>query len=1089
MKLSPICPMPILSSTHDVTVSTADHSNSLWLQIMSDSKKDEKLIHEMYEFYSVSREQAVPESNKMCVVQSQGSFCRAKVIKKTDDDKVLVNLIDYGVNENVSCDKLMVLDCRFHEPYQLAIHVSLNVTLRGSPAEQIKVLKPFLLGKVFTATFYNVHKKWIVELVENGVKLSETLSALNLVKELTTHVSEETEEITANEKFKVVVSHADSPAQFWIQKIDEISQLNELQKELQKAVSTYPAVDKVLEEGSLYAVIYDNVWHRAQVIDSDEEIATVRFIDYGKTDVVNNKPDNVKVLPDSMKTKKIFGIKCRLDVIPVDSEDWNDEICKWMHGLKSHENLEASLIVDSDPKRIDLYIDGKSVIDTLVEEGKGVKVHYEEELVEEIVDVELDPRSAFISHINSLSDFYVQEEKSVSDLEKIQDRLLVANMFPKVSDVKEGTLCVAMYTDNDWYRARVIKQDESKIKVLFIDYGNNAEVTEIRAVPEDIASIPPLAKKCSLIKPYYASHWPEEAFDNFCELAAEGATIFLMDILKEGETTIIKLTLKNEDIAEKLASPVSVFVCNINSPTEFWVQKEESSAEVDKIQEKLVDAENYSQVAAKEGLLCVAKFPDDEQWYRSQIISHNENETQVLFIDYGNSSVCTEIRALPEDLAAVEPLAKKCSLKLPSPNDEWSQNAFDEFCNISEDGNVALFLDVIEDNETAIVNLFLGKENIAQKLISKTEVEENVVPEKLSTIEEDTREEEIVPVQEATPEKMVTSKVTPEVTSEVASEATSKQEEIAQIPVSVFISQLNSTQDFCVQNEDCAEKLEEIGEQLFAFENTPAVTEPIVGSIYSALYPCDDSWYRAKVISSSGNETNVFFIDYGNTSSVKELRVLSDELRDLPALAKKCSLKLPNDVSEWPEKCLGIFNDLSADGTCAFMLHVLEEGDTAIVDLKLNDESVTDKLLESVVKKLEKQNSELGQEKESVSETISAIGDEIVSENNEKMEETIEADKNSVEVEKTVEKDQEVVELDDEVVIIDEIAAKTDKQDADEKTIRVNEEGIKGDSILLLNIISPSEFWGQVGVDSDNIRGQLSQANEWTIIDKLEKGE
>lgn len=1039
----------------------------------SDTEKDDKLNRELNEFYAKNGEIADAVENRLCVVKSNDTFCRAKIIKKTDDRQVFVNLIDYGMNENVACDKLKILDSRFHVPHQLAIHVSLNVTLDGTPSEQVNALKPHLIGKEFTATFYNVRKNWIVELVENGVKLSETLKALNLVKEVTEVDS--VVKIPSGERFRCHVSHADSPAQFWIQRDDEIAELKELQSELQRSVSTYQAVEKVLEEGSLCAVCSDNVWYRAEIIDADEEITTARFIDYGRTDVISSKPENLKILSDSMKEKKVFGIKCRLDVLPIDSEEWSDGICKWMENLKTL-SLEAGVIVDGVPKRIDLFIDGKkSVVDTLVEEGKAVKVHHDDELVEELVDVELDPRSAFISHINSISDFYVQEEKSVSNLEKIQDRFMVAEMLPKVTDVKVGTLCVAKYTDGDWYRARVLAPGETGTKVLFIDYGNNAEVTEIRVIPDDVASIPPLARWCSLLKPYYATNWPQEAFDTFCELAADGATIFLLDVLVEAEKAIVKLTLENGDIAEQLAPAVSVFVTNINKPEEFWVQKEKDIDAIEGLQEKLLEAENYGKIdEIKEGLLCAAKYPDDEQWYRGKIVKHSGNETVVLFIDYGNSATCTEIRELPKEIASFGAFAKKCSLQLPSTSDDWSQTAFDDFCNISGDGAVALLLDVLEENDTAVVNLFFERENIVRKLISKKEK----TGERLTTIVEDVKEQNAKSTFVPTPKEIVSTQTVEEIVSdeivsketvsdeivseEIVSEKTVSKETVSEESVPeaapqqkeldlqsqvVFISQLNSLQEFWVQREDLSDDLYNLGSDLVVLEENSAITDPKEGSVYAALFPADEAWYRGKVISTNETETEVFFIDYGNTSSVKNLRELSEEHRKLPPFARKCSLKLPQNLPEWPKEAMSQLSDYSADGTCAFTVQVLEEGDPIVVDLKLNDESVTEKLVQSI-----RANGKVAEEKEVVEEK--------------KAEE-----KEVVEEKKAEEKNDEVTPKVDDVPA----AVKESAQD--------------DHNIFLWNIISPSEFWGQVGLNSDNVQRQLSKACEWKSLDDLTHGE
>ena len=924
IKICPICPMPILSSTHKVNVSSADHSNSLWLQVSSDIEKDEKLAREMAEFYSTERENIEPEPGQICATGNQDeSWCRASIIKKTDTG-VLVNLIDYGIFQEVPVRNLKVLDPKFYQPHQLAIHVSLNVTLSGTPTEQVKALKPHLQGKEFTATFYNVHKKWIVDLVENDVKLSNTLASLNLVKETTTTKDEDIQEMVVGGKYKAVVTHADSPAQFWLQRSQEISIVDDMQSELQKAASTYPAVDNVLEEGTLCAAVYsaDGEWYRAEVIDADEDITTVRFIDYGNTDVINNKSGNIKELSDMMKIKKAYGIKCRLDVISIDTDDWSEATCERFYNLvTSAESLEVVLIAESVPKRVDLFIDGKSVSEILVEEGHASKVHHEEELVDEIVDLELDPRSAFITHIYSPTEFVVQEEKSVSDLEKIADRLLVAEMLPNVADITEGLLCVAKYIDNIWYRARVIVHNEEETKVLFIDYGNSAVVTEIRAIPEDVAYIPPLSRKCSLQMPSYISRWPENTFENFSELAADGATIFLMDVLKEGETTIVKLTLDNEDVAEKLAPPRTVLISHINSLSDFWVHEGNLVSEKMKLKEKLSEADKYPEVEVKIGLICAAQFPDDEQWYRAKVLSQNENGTVVSFIDYGNTAVSTKIRELPENLANLAPICKKCCLQLPSYADKWPQDALDKFYTLAGDGVVAFFLDLVEEKESAIVNLFLGKENVAEKLVPQ-------IPGKVSVSEnknDDTKKE-----------ISITCTV---VENEIISD---KGDVISKDLIPVYISQLNSPSDFWVQEEKDFNVLQEMEDSLLNADSFPQLDKIKEGMICAAKYPEDSLWYRAQVLSKDKNGTTVSFIDYGNSSVVTDIRTLTEDVASVPTLAKKCSLPNLQNVKEWPEETVNVFLELSANGTTCFSMDVLEDGETAIVQLYVAGKSVTD---------------------------------------------------------------------------------------------------------------------------------------------------
>lgn len=63
------------------------------------------------------------------------------------------------------------------------------------------------------------------------------------------------------------------------------------------------------------------------------------------------------------------------------------------------------------------------------------------------------------------------------------------------------------------------------------------------------------------------------------------------------------------------------------------------------------------------GTICAANYSEDNQWYRAKILSHSENGTEVLYIDYGNTAITNETRMLPVDIINIPPLAKRCTLQ------------------------------------------------------------------------------------------------------------------------------------------------------------------------------------------------------------------------------------------------------------------------------------------------------------------------------------------------------------------------------------------------------------------------------------------
>ncbi|XP_078047780.1 protein tudor isoform X2 [Augochlora pura] len=791
-QISPICPMPILSSTYKVLVSYADHSASIWLQRNVDYTLDKNLIEALDKYYAETGELVEPKVDLLCAVKSaDGHWYRARVITCTET-KICVNYIDYGNNEEVTHDVIMTLHPCFYVPHQLSINVSLPITLRGTISEQVEILQEYLSNKEFTAVFHNVNKKWTVELLHNGEKISEKLGALNILSQKEVSETINIHNMEVGRKYDVCVSHVDSPSQFWLQSVQDSANLSKKQLELQTQAPTFAEVDGVLEVGSLCVAFYTitNLWYRAEVLDADEDITSVRFIDYGNTDIIDNKFGNIRQIPDSWKENKEYVVKCRLDVIPTDSEDWNATTCKRFENLVSSvELLQALVIANGIPKRVDLLVDGQSIRDTLVKEHLAVMIHTEEDLIDEIFDLELDPHSAFVSHINSPSEFWVQEEKSVSDLEVMSDRFIVAHMLPKVDKIEENMLCVAKYPEDDcWYRARIISHNDNAMEVLYIDYGNSAVSTEIRAIPDDLTNVPPLSRKCRLVMPEGVTDWSQEACEEFVKLAADGATIFLLDVVNDdrddNETSLVKLTLIDENVTDLLAkfcqrySPIieerlpplgeenspNVFITHINSLDEFYVQTENITADLNIILNRMRTACDFLPLnTIEENTICAAKFLDDGEWYRAKILSHSGDSTTVRYIDYGNTVVTNEVRMLPADLANIPALSKCCALRKPKTINSWPPEAHKTLEELSNEAETIFQLEILDNScDPIYVKLSLNGQDVIDILVSTSENKAAVAEETINfneTLqdyeEDDTLEKNTVDTTSYTSEKQV----------------------------------------------------------------------------------------------------------------------------------------------------------------------------------------------------------------------------------------------------------------------------------------------------------------------------------------------
>ncbi|XP_015114623.1 maternal protein tudor isoform X2 [Diachasma alloeum] len=747
--ISSLLPMPIIHSANKVTISHINHSKSLYLQRVSDIPVLQSLLDELFNYYSTSGRPLAPQRapSRLCAAQSEDeNWYRAKILEATQTG-ALVQYLDYGNPEEVPSHLLKELEPQHMIKPQLSLEVSLSVTLKGSESEQSEALKPLLLDKEFTASLYNIRSKWIVELEDPpGTKISETLGSLNLLqpeeepKKLEIDPSEP-EDLIVGGKYKIAVTHADNPAQFYIQRLRDVPTIDDLQEKLQSEVSGYSQVEGIPEENLFCAATYsaDGLWYRAEVIDADEDIVTVRFVDFGNTDSITDIKSGIRHLPESMKSIKRYGIKCRLDLIPSGEEDWSEGTCEKFLGMATAEEfIDAVLIADGNPKRLELFVGDENIGDKLVEEKLAIKVHGVEDIFDEIVHRELDPRSAFVSHINSPSEFWVQEEKFVADLETIADRFVVADMFGRIEEVQEGALCVAKFPeDQNWYRARIISHGDTGTNVIYIDYGNSAVSTEIRQIPEDLAAIPPLSRKCCLPLPEGVEQWSEKACEEFSRMADDGATIFILEVVEEGETSKVKLILEEKDISEELGElcekPVAVIeerlsplgeetspnvvVSHVVSPSEFWLQADYKMADLDVMADHLENAHSFLPLnTLSEGTICAARFPEDNLWYRAKILCHSESETEVLYIDYGNSAVTSELRALPEDIIKIPHLSMFSSLKLPEDLECWSQEACEKFIELVADGATMFEYEELAEDDPSLIKLSLNGQDVVEIL-------------------------------------------------------------------------------------------------------------------------------------------------------------------------------------------------------------------------------------------------------------------------------------------------------------------------------------------------------------------------------------
>eukprot|EP00915_Cephaloidophora_sp_WS-2016_P008641 GHVH01012045.1.p1 GENE.GHVH01012045.1~~GHVH01012045.1.p1 ORF type:complete len:915 (+),score=116.05 GHVH01012045.1:155-2899(+) len=156
------------------------------------------------------------------------------------------------------------------------------------------------------------------------------------------------------------------------------------------------------------------------------------------------------------------------------------------------------------------------------------------------------------------------------------------------------------------------------------------------------------------------------------------------------------------EIVEVAASPAtvtppqihpSVSVVHVNSVHDFFVAEESTEAAM-----RLERLQARVQVLAKDcgddfhpkiNTLCLAIFPDDNQWYRAQVVrlDRKSRTARVLFIDFGNSNEVgfSLLKPLPKevDASSIGAFAKRYRLAGLTDKNEFSDEAATQFFHLT----------------------------------------------------------------------------------------------------------------------------------------------------------------------------------------------------------------------------------------------------------------------------------------------------------------------------------------------------------------------------------------------------------------------
>ncbi|KAM9354819.1 tudor domain-containing 6, partial [Pholidichthys leucotaenia] len=370
--------------------------------------------------------------------------------------------------------------------------------------------------------------------------------------------------IPQNTTEKVYASCIVGPHYFWCQ-YTNTEDLNAVLKLAQEAGQAKRVVSlpERLELGSpcLALFSHDNQWYRAQVIEKADNTLRVLFVDYGNEEVVDIK--NVRLLPQSLLDLAPRALLCSLNGFKKSEGSWDDCAYHDFYNILIDKPLKLTVWSKEDYSEIAVpqyavEIECEGVNANTAMEKYWSPVREEcittrdlqkkhsgstESTLKHVCDSEENDSTCmykepqilknkvYMVHASSVSgpQFFWCQNVNIEDLSKIsklargEGQASQDIFFPET--LNPGSPCLALFsTDQQWYRAQVMKKTDCTFHVVFIDYGNESEVDikDIRPLPQSLLEIPPQAFLCCL-NGFTESEgsWDDEVYDDFYNLVVD----------------------------------------------------------------------------------------------------------------------------------------------------------------------------------------------------------------------------------------------------------------------------------------------------------------------------------------------------------------------------------------------------------------------------------------------------------------------------------------------------------------------------------------------------------------------------------------
>uniref|UniRef100_A0A8D2H3N5 Tudor domain-containing protein 6 n=1 Tax=Urocitellus parryii TaxID=9999 RepID=A0A8D2H3N5_UROPR len=352
------------------------------------------------------------------------------------------------------------------------------------------------------------------------------------------------EELEVGSTVEVKVSYVENPGYFWCQLTRNTQGLRTLMCDIEDYCKNTMTLHQGTTPACLAKRTASGKWSRALIngTQSSEHVKVI-FVDYGDKDTISVK--NLYSISDEFLKVKAQAFRCSLyNLIQPSGENpfvWDEKAIQafsefvnsaWQNNLELKCTIFALASIHDEElfNVVDLLTPFQSACHFLVEKRLARPVKLQKPLESSVKlhsyyysthDMKIGSEdSVYITHVDDPWTFYCQLARNANILEQLSCSItqlskILLNL--KTSPLIPGTLCLAKYTDGNWYRGIVIEKEPTK--VFFVDFGNIYITSDnLLSIPRDaydVLLLPMQAVKCSLSD--IPSNIPEEVTTWFQE--------------------------------------------------------------------------------------------------------------------------------------------------------------------------------------------------------------------------------------------------------------------------------------------------------------------------------------------------------------------------------------------------------------------------------------------------------------------------------------------------------------------------------------------------------------------------------------------